>query len=57
MKAEQPEKTHLEESARSETQLHSPCPLLAFLVYMLPTKQTCRMIDAILIKIFSDYNR
>ena len=29
MKAEQPEKTHLEESARSETQLHSQGPLLA----------------------------
>ena len=27
MKAEQPEKTHLEESARSETQLHSQGPL------------------------------
>ena len=29
MKAEQPEKTHLEESARSETQLRSQGPLLA----------------------------
>ena len=29
MKAEQPEKTHLKESARSETQLHSQGPLLA----------------------------
>ena len=29
MKAEQPEKTHLEVSARSETQLHSQGPLLA----------------------------
>ena len=28
MKAEQPEKTHLEESARSETQLRSQGPLL-----------------------------
>ena len=31
MKAEQPEKTHLEESARSETQLRSQGPLLALL--------------------------
>ena len=29
MKAEQPEKTHLEESARNETQLRSQGPLLA----------------------------
>ena len=29
MKAEQPEKTHLEESARSKTQLRSQGPLLA----------------------------
>ena len=29
MKAEHPEKTHLEESARSETQLRSQGPLLA----------------------------
>ena len=29
MKAEQPEKTHLEEPARSETQLRSQGPLLA----------------------------
>ena len=29
MKAEQPEKTHLEESAWSETQVRSPCPHLA----------------------------
>ena len=29
MKAEQPEKTHLEESARSETKVRAQCPLLA----------------------------
>ena len=29
MKADKPEKTHLEESARSETQVRSQCPLLA----------------------------
>ena len=49
MKAEQPEKTHLEESARSETQLRSQGPLLALPRLHVATKQTWRLIDGILI--------
>ena len=52
MEAEQPEKTHLEESARSETQLRSQGPLLALPRLHVATKQTWQLIDGILIKRF-----
>ena len=60
MKAEQPEKTHLKESAQSETQLHSQGPLLALprLHVAHETNMaayTCRW-DSYK-DIFSDYNR
>ena len=53
MKAEQPEKTHLEESAQSETQLLSQGHLLAlqYFVYMLPMKQTKEIKRDLTIKI------
>ena len=52
MKAEQSEKTQLEELAWSETQLHFQGPLLALLcLHIFPTKEAVDPRD------FSDYNR
>ena len=51
MKAEQPENTHLEESARSETQLHSQGPLLT-LPRLHVAHETNMADDGILIKIY-----